>query len=231
MADDSKQQAAEEKITIGGVEYQTQEVDDLMGAGKRLKELEEKQGQPVDDILKSWGRRGEEIGNYKKQVEELTGKLTELSKPPKKEGEALTEAEIEAQVKAEAKKYGLLTSEEARELATEIYNNNRAGERLLARTNRVLKEAKKDGRPVVETEKLLEFMADPNNPKDPQNAYEIMFKKELKDWEKTQVGKLKNKGMVTDTSATGNKEPERKTIVGEDALKSALAEHFANWGK
>lgn len=228
MAEDSK---TEEKIKIGEVEYSTQEVDDLMGAGKRLKEMEEKQGQPVDDILKSWGRRGEEIGNYKKQVEELNSKVAELSKPPKKEGEALTEAEIEVQVKAEAKKYGLLTSEEARDLATEIYNNNRAGEKLLSRTSRVLKEAKKDGRPVVEVEKLLEFMANPDNPKDPQNAYDIMFKKELKDWETAQVGKLKNKGMATETGTSANKEPERKTIVGQDALKAALSEHFANWGK
>ena len=74
-------------------------------------------------------------------------------------------------------------------------------------------------------------MANPDNPKDPQNAYDIMFKKELKDWETAQVGKLKNKGMATETGTSTNKEPERKTIVGQDALKEALAEHFANWGK
>lgn len=229
MADD--QIVTEEKIKVGEVEYSRQELDDLTGAGRRLKDLEEKQGQPVDDILKSWGRRGEEIGNYKKQVEELNKKVEELIRSPRKEGEPLTEAEIEAQIKADAKKYGLLTSEEAREVATRIYNENRAGERMLSKTNKVLRQAREAGKPVVETEKLLEFMSNPDNPKDPQNAYDIMFKKELKDWERGQVDKLKNKGMDTETHVTSDKKPDEKPIVGQDALKTALREHFANFGK
>ena len=78
----------EEKIKLGEQEFSEDELQDLIGAGKKLKEIEEKQGQPVEDILTSWGRRGETIGELKKKAEEadkLREEIELLKNPPAKE--------------------------------------------------------------------------------------------------------------------------------------------------
>ena len=215
-------------IKLGETEFTQEELNELVGAGRKLKELEEKNGQPVEDILSSWGRRGEEIGKYKKELEEKEQRLAELSKPAATV-EQLDEEKTREQVVAEAKKYGLLTKEEAQEMINGIVSEREAGRQILNQTKKVLRQAEKDGRPMVELDKLLEFMSDPNNPRDPQNAYDIMFKKEIKEWEQKQLSTLKNKGMST-LSAPSIKEPERKSISTKDALKEALSEHFSNFG-
>jgi polyhydroxyalkanoate synthesis regulator phasin len=231
MSEDKTQTEETQKIKVGEVEFEPEELQEVVGAGMRLKEIEEKQGQPVDDILKSWGRRGEEIGNYKKQVEELNQKLEELNKqPPATTAEsAESEEEVKKQVIAEAKKFGLLTREEANEMFDQVYQERRNAEKLISRTRNVIRKAKADGKPEVELESLLEYMADPNNPRDPQNAYEQMFKKELRELELSKLQSIKNQGMTTETQ-TGEKEPERQPIRTKDGLTDALKEHFAQSG-
>jgi len=81
---EEKQENAE-KVKIGESEFAPEELEILVESGKRLKEIEEKQGQPVEDILKSWGQRGEVLGKYKKltgteTVEEL-GSIKSLPAP------------------------------------------------------------------------------------------------------------------------------------------------------
>ena len=215
------------KVKVGEAEFTPAELEDLIGAGRKLKDLEDKQGQPVEDILKSWGRRGEEIGNYKKQLEEKDKELVEFKRP--KPGEELTEEQQREAIIAEAKKFGLLTRDEASDLVDKYYNERRSGEKMLSRTQKVIRQAAKDGRPEVSVENLLSYMADPDNPKNPQNAYDLMFKKELKDWEAKQLETIKNKGMVTETKVPADKTPEPKKIYGQDALKEALSEHFTNY--
>lgn len=216
------------KIKLGELEFTQEELNELVGAGKKLKEIEEKQGQPVDDILKSWGRRGEEIGNYKKKVEELETNLKKVTEtPPSKE--ELDEEQVKTQVINEAKKYGLLTKEEASQLMNDFYNERRSGEKLLYKAQRVLRTASKEGKPTTNLENLLQFMADPANPKDPKNAYDIMFKKELKDWEQKQLQTIKNKGMVTLTNVPTTKNPDRKSVNSKEALAEQLREHFTNY--
>ena len=214
------------KIKVGEVEFSQEELNDLIGSGQKLKELEKTQGQPIDDILSSWGRRGETIGTQKKQIEDMTKELEDFKKPKvEPTDEEVTQEEIIAQ----AKKLGLLTMDDAKNLADEIYRNNRAGEMLLDQTNKVIEEAKKDGKPEITAEELLEFMADPNNPKNPEIAYEVKFKKEIKEWESKQLDTLKTKGMDTETKLPLEKVPERKSLYGKDALKGALEEHFTSF--
>ena len=223
------------KVTLGDTEFTTQELEDLVGAGKKLKEIEEKQGQPVDDILRSWGRRGEVLGKYKKLTNTETPDELEANwKNPVVNPQPQVQLDDDAlrtQVRAEAQKFGLLTKEEAQQLANEVYQNNRAGEKLVNKVNKLLKEAKIEEKPVTTVEKLLEFMADPANPKDPQNAYDIMFKKELKEWESKQISKIKPQGMMTTTAIPSTKEPEVRQPTTREGLKEVLREHFANYGK
>lgn len=224
------------KVKLGDTEFTSQELEDLVGAGRKLKEIEEKQGQPVDDILRSWGRRGEVLGKYKKLTNTETPDELEASfrKPAQVQAQepvgTVDEEAVKRQVISEAKKFGLLTKEEAQELFNQTYQQNRAGEKLLNKTARILREAKSEGKPSVELDKFLEFMADPANPKDPQKAYKIMFEKELDEWKEKNLSTLRKPGMVTDTAQPSIKTPQSNRPQSADALKTALQEALTRGG-
>lgn len=214
----------EEKIKLGEQEFSEDELQDLIGAGKKLKEIEEKQGQPVEDILTSWGRRGETIGELKKKAEEadkLREEIELLKNPPAKE--VIDQENLKKEVLGELKGYGILNKEEVKEMINDIYHTNRDGERMLAQVKKVSREAKADGKPEIEPEKLLEFMADPNNPKDPQKAYNVMFEKELDEWKENRINQAKKPNMMIEKTVTaGGKSFEPKKIGNKDELRSAL---------
>lgn len=219
FTDDQKEEA--EKIKLGDQEFSADELSDLIGAGKKLKDLEEKQGQPIEDVLSSWGKRGEVIGDQKKRLEEAERELERLKNPPAKE--VIDQENVKKEVLNELKDFGVMTKDEVQEMINNIYRTNRDGERLLAQVKRVSREAKADGKPAVEPEKLLEFMADPNNPKDPEKAYKIMFEPELEEWKKGRINQAKKPSMITiDKSSAGAKTFEPKNIGNKDELRSAL---------
>lgn len=221
-----------EKVKVGDSEFTPEELEQLVGSGKRLKEIEEKQGQPVDDILKSWGQRGEVIGKYKEltkteRVEELEEKLKKELEEAERTPEQVDKEEVKKKVIAEAKEYGLLTKEEAQEMFNQVYEERRSGERMFSSVSKVLRQAKREGKPTTEAEKLLEFMADPSNPKDPEKAYKLMFESELDEWKQKQMSKAKGTEFITqDTSTAGAKQPVEKTPKNYEELKSALNEHL-----
>lgn len=221
-------------VKLGDTEFTSQELEDLVGAGRKLKEIEQKQGQPVDDILRSWGRRGEVLGKYKKLTNTETPDELEASfRRPTQSQEVpatLDEEAVKKQVISEAKKFGLLTKEEAQELVNQVYQQNRAGEKLLNKTARILREAKAEGKPSVELDKFLEYMADPANPKDPQKAYKLMFEKELDEWKEKNLSTLRKPGMVTDTTQPSIKTPQSNRPQSADALKTALQEALTRGG-
>ena len=105
----------------------------------------------------------------------------------------------------------------------ELYTTRRSGERILASVNKVLRQANSDGKPVTTADKLLEFMADPSNPKDPDKAYKLMFEKELEDWKQKRIESLKKPTMLTETKSTaGTKQPEIKIPSNREELRNAL---------
>lgn len=219
--DDTEEKKDVEKVKVGDQEFTPDELSDLVGSGRKLKELEEKQGQPIDDILHSWGKRGETIGELKKQKEEYEKELDKFKNPPAKE-EVDREA-VRKEVLDEMKGFGFATKEELLKEMNNLYQNNRAGERMLSAVKRVSREATADGKPEIEPEKLLEFMADPNNPKDPQKAYNVMFEKELDEWKLAQIDKAKKPGMIIEKETTaGGKVFEPKKITSKEELTSAL---------
>lgn len=218
--DDTKQEE-KETIKLGDQEFSADELTDLIGAGKKLKELEEKQGQPVEDILTSWGRRGETIGEQKKKLEEAEKELERFKNPPAKE--ELDREALKKEVLEEMRGFGFAPKEELLKEFNDLYQTNRSNEKLLAQVKRVSREAKADGKPEVEPVKLLEFMADPNNPRDPEKAYKVMFEKELEEWKENRINLAKKPNMVTISKTTaGGKSFEPKKIGNKDELRSAL---------
>jgi len=219
------QEPEPEKVKVGETEFTSEELEELVGAGRRLREIEEKQGQPVDEILTSWGKRGERIGEYKKKLGEYEKELEKVKNPPSQE--QVNDEQMRAQVLAELKKYDVPTLAEVKEVIKDVYNQNRAGERMLANVNKVLRQAKRDGKPTAEPQKLLEFMSDPANPKDPEKAYKLMFEPELEAWKEERINKVKKPTMLAETKSTaGAKKPEFKVPSNRedlrDVLKSAL---------
>jgi len=207
-----------EKIKVGDNEYTQKELGALIDLGSKAKDWEDKGGSSFDELKTKFGKRGERIGQLKKfetKVKELEeAQKKAISEKPK---DKLTEEELKIQVVEEAKKFGLITKSEVEEMFNSLYQQRRSGERILTSANRVLKQAKKDGRPVVEVEKLLEFMADPDNPKDPVKAYKLMFEKELDEWKEKQLMKTKKLGLFTEEKSTaGSKEPERESVTRDN---------------
>lgn len=231
----AEQEAQPETIKVGDLELKPEELEELVGAGRRVREFEEKQGQTLEDVTKSWGKRGEVIGAFKKATgydtpeEYLAAKEKQIQQAPVGE-----ESEVREQVIAEAKKYGLLTNEEAKQIAKQTmeelfdaqYQRRRAGERLLSKTRRVVKEAARDGKPEVSPDKLLEFMSDPANPKDPEVAYKVMFEKELDEWKEKQLNKAKGTRVVTEEGSTAGGKQFEKPEITDSNLVQALRDHL-----
>ena len=166
-------QEEQEKIALGEEEFTSEELQELVGKAKAVKEFEEKQGQTWDEVTKSWGKRGERIGELKKQLEEYEKKKEEANKPE----EQVNAEQVEAQIKAEAKKYGFVLKDDFEQEVTSLYNKLRGGERVFAKVNKTIKENVKKGYPKTDAESLLKYMNDPNNPADPGKHTNWWFKK------------------------------------------------------
>lgn len=212
-----------EKIKLDdSMEFTKEELKDLAQAGKKLKELETKQGQPVEDILKSWGERGNTIGELKAKVLEYEEKA---KNPPAQE--EVDKEKLKKQVLEEAKQYGLVDVDSVKQMINDIYETRRTGERIVSAANRVIRTAKREGKPEVEVGKLLEYMADPSNPKDPKKAYNAMFEEDINKWREAQIMKVKRPGYVTDAgSVAGAKVPSSKVPTNTSELTKALGEYF-----
>lgn len=212
-----------EKIKLSDeMEFTPDELKDLVANGRKLKELETKQGQPIDDILKSWGERGNTIGELKAKVQEFEEKA---KNPPAQE--EVDKEKLKKQVLDEAKGYGLVDADSVKQMINEIYDTKRTGERIVSAANKVIRVAKREGKPEVEVGKLLEYMADPSNPKDPQKAYNAMFEEDINKWREAQIMKVKRPGYITDTSgAAGAKVPSSKVPQSQNELTKALGEYL-----
>src|SRR3990170_1611613 len=107
--EDKGEQEEQEKIVLGVDEFTQEELETLVGKAKKVTEFEEKQGQSWEDVTRSWGKRGERIGEYKKAEEELKARLEKLENPPTKE--VVDQEKVKEQVLAEAKSLGIITKE------------------------------------------------------------------------------------------------------------------------
>ena len=228
-----EKQPEPEKIKVGETDFTKEELEGLVGKAKKIDEFEKKQGQSWEEVATSWGKRGERLGAWKK----ATGakdpsefeKLRESEKEKPKE--QVDEEKLRQEIRAQAQKFGLLTREEAAEMFEKYYTQQRGGERIYSKVSSVLLRAKRDGNPVTTPDKLLEFMADPNNPKDPTKAYKLMFEKELDEIKLKKLESIKKPGMFTETKSTAGGKEFTPPKVTKENLKSVLKQHFQGGGE
>ena len=221
-----------EKIKVGDTEFTAEELQELVGAGKKLTEIEKKQGQPIDEILTSWGKRGERLGEWKKTAgaktpqEFLKAKEAEKEKPK----EVVDREKLKAQVLAEAREFGLATQEGVEKVIESKVNQILAGRDVMRKVVNTLTKAKKAGYPQATPNKLLEFMQDRNNPADPEKAYKLMFEKEIEDVKAKKLESIKPKGMVTQAQSTAGGKEFKPQKVTKENLREAFREVLSREG-
>ena len=211
-----------EVIKLGEKEYSQEELSKLVGLGEQAVELEEKWDTKLDRLMPEYSKSRNELKTLKEQAE--TAAQQTIDKKEEK-GEEVSEEERAAIVKAEAKKYGLMTNEDFESQ----YANRRAGEKLHENVLNVISKAVGEGKPKTTDEELLVYMSE-TGVKDPQTAYEVMFKNQLREIEMKALSELKPSGLYTESSSTaGSKEPQ-PVAVTKDNLGDLLGEVLSRNG-
>ena len=221
--DEQTQEPTEpEKIKLGEKEYTTEELDKLVGLGEQAVELESKWDTKLDRLMPEYSKSRAELKGLKEQAE---AQAKETIEKKEAQGEEITDEQRAEIVKNEAKKYGLLTKEDFES----EYANRRAGEKLLDATEGIINKAVSEGKPKTNVEELLTYMSE-TGIRDPQTAYEVMYKKELLEIERKALAELKPSGLYTESVSTaGSKEPQ-PTVVTKDNLGPLLEEVLSRSG-
>lgn len=207
-----------ETVKVGDKEYSQEDLGNLVGLGQKFQEIETKQGQPVNEIIKSWGDRGNRIGELKTELEE--SKKQEINKK-EEAGEELSPEEQKRKALVEADNLGLVHKDSI----NQYIDARLDAVELLAETKQVVTKAEEDGKPKTDSEALLKHMQG-TGIKSPEKAYKDMFETELDTWKEKQLDKIKKPGMVTEDSSTaGSKKPE-PVKVNRDNLDKLLKAHF-----
>ena len=207
------------KIKVGEAEYDQADLDRLIGLGKSAEELETKWNTKIDRLMPEYTKTTQELKVERERREELEKLEAERNKPQEEVDWEVTRK----QAREEAKKIGLVLDED---LET-YYQQRKQGEEVLSDTRSLIAEIKKDGKPEVTDQELLQYMLD-EGVKDPRKAYKLMKEEELESWKEKQLDKLKPSDFHTTTSSTaGAKEPE-EVIATSSNLRSLLRERFNN---
>lgn len=212
-----------EKVAFAGKEYSQEELAELVKLGAIAKEVEEKQSTKIDRLYPEYTKSRQEIKRMGAELEELKGSIAQRPQLPENEEQAIREA------KEAARKLGIVTKEDFKDLLRESfreqYIQEREGEKLLDKVMGLEKEIDgADGRPRFDAETVLEYMSE-NGVKDPNVAYKLMYASELGTWGETQLSKAKKPGLETMISGGEKKEPKEIKITGanfDKLLREAL---------
>lgn len=219
-ADDAPadESAEVEKIKLGEAEYTQDELNELVELGGRAKKIQEDHGD-LDRFVSEFGRKSQEIGTYKKELEELRAKI-EDQKADSPTGEL-----NEFQKEAAKKQISSLLGGEPVTMASldQWYVSRRAAEKLLEDCNS--QEAKidgSDGRPKFKTSEILQHMTE-TGIKVPLKAYKDKYEKELDAWKEKELAKEKGTPSFTSERRVDNKEPSQ-VKPNKDNLSKLVAE-------
>jgi hypothetical protein len=224
---EEEQSATEEtksdKIKIGEKEFSQEELTGLVGLGEKAKELEEKWNTKIERLYPEYTKKTQKLSEYETKLQEYEEEKQRREQETLQNKPELNPEEQAKLIKAELKKYGVVTADEI----NTYVGNFLAGRDLLENIDDLVTTAKQDGKPTTTREELLTYM-DENGIKNPQAAYKLMFETELKEWEKKQIDKLKQPKMeVQEGSTAGGKSPAAVKVTRDniqELLKAALEE-------
>lgn len=211
-----------ETFKLGEKEYSQEELQALVGLGEQAKELESKWDTKIDRLMPEYSRSREELKTLREQAQQ---KVQQQIEEKQEQGQDLSEDEKRRLAKDEARKLGLLTEDDFEEK----YAQRRAGEKLLDRTESVISSAAAEGKPKTSTEELLTYMAE-TGIKNPNDAYELMFKKQLREIEMQKLQSIKPQGIWTESSSTAGAKQPAPVSVTKDNLGPLLDEVLTRGG-
>lgn len=180
-------------ITIGEKQYTQDDLTKLVGLGERAAEIEKNYGS-FDKFVSESGRRADEIGKYKKQLQEIELQKQAEEEARKSAPPTLTPEQIE---QARRQLTELLGGEPITQANfTKMYVNMRQGEKLIEECDDLAGEINgQDGRPKFDRDEIITYMAE-TGIKKPLLAYKDKYENEIKQWEAGQLAK-ESKKMAT----------------------------------
>jgi hypothetical protein len=200
---------APEKIKLGEEEYTQEQLSELVGLGKIGKEFSEKWDRPIEKMWPAFNEEHKELLDLRERVKQPVAPVAPTPD--------VSQEDIKAQALAQAKELGLVTVDNIND-----YIESRIGAHRLLDDVEYLKEtANVDGKPVPDEDALLNYMAR-EGIRNPNTAYELLYKKELGDWEKQQVETIKQPGFTTQEPQGGPKTPPETTPTTRDNLSERI---------
>lgn len=210
-----------ETIKVGDKEYSQDELERLVGLGELGKELEDKWSTKIDKLMPEYTKKTQELSELRRQLDST--KVEEVNRKAEA-GVQLTSEEIRTQAIAQAKQLGIVTKDDLNDYMENYYTQRREAERLIENVNSLVKDAEEVGKPKTSAESLLKFMQE-RGFRNPEDAYEIMFKNELREWERKQLDSARPNGLVTESRSTaGSKQPNPVKITKDNLESLVLAE-------
>ena len=220
MADEKTEEKVEEAvpepIKLGEKEYSQEDLQRLVGLGEQATELESRWDTKLDRLMPEYSKSREELKTLKEQAEIKAEAIIEKKEAA---GEELGEAEKAKIVRDELKKHKVVFEDDLEN----YYQNRRGGEQFLERTESVITKAATEEKPKVTAENLLTFMKE-RGIAQPEDAYELMFKTELRNIEMKKLQGIKPAGIDTGTGSTAGAKIPQSVTVTKDNLSDMLGE-------
>jgi hypothetical protein len=218
---------AVEKIKVGDKEYSQEELTRLVGLGEIGAEAEARYDTKLDKV---WPNFQKTVNDNKALREQLSAKEAAEIQAKASTGVELSPDELRKQALSQARELGIVTKEDLNEVLDSYYTNRRAGEQLLEQTDTLVKEAADLGKPKTTTAELLEFMQE-RGFRNPQDAYEIMFKDQIRKWEADQLKSVRPSGLYSQSQSTAGGKTPANVKITKDNLEQLVSESLNSGGQ
>lgn len=216
---------------VGEKQYSQEDLSRLVGLGETAIELEEKWNTKMDRLMPAFSEASSERAELKRRNEELESQVQAAIARKAEEGEKLTPEEEGKLIKEQAKKYGLVTTEDF----DTYYQSRREQEvqeqqaqKLISDIDSYVGKRASEGLPAIDTKSLVDYM-DETGISNFEAAYKLKFEKELDDWKMKTLSANKPSNFYTQSQSTaGAKMPEEKRVTSEN-LSSVIAETMSRY--
>lgn len=227
MQDDIQANVPDESpnpYTFGEKTYTKDEMEKLVGLGEIAREAEEKYSTRIDRVWPEYTKAQQRLAEIDRAKETQTVKEIETKS---NQGQQLNPEEIRRQAVSQLAE--LMRDPVVQQEVRQTYINERTSEKLNESVNSLIAQAKEDGKPVPTRDDIFQHMVD-TGIKDPQKAYKDLYENELDEWKERQLGKIRQPGLVTNTTSTaGSKNPapikitkaNLSELLHEEILRSA----------
>lgn len=218
-----------EKIAVGDESFTKEELAELVRDGRFKRDVETKHNTKLDRLMPEYTKATQKLSDYERRDQDAATRReqerqAELAKKPI---DQLSQEEIKSRALAEADQLGLVSKQNV----MTFIHDYMEGAKLIDTVNSVIEDQKTAGNPETTPADLIEYMQK-NDFRNPERAYEEMFKVDTKKQAKTRevqekLNSIKKQPFITNNnrSTAGAKSPA-ETRLNKDNFGAALSEFF-----